>query len=113
MTPNSIENEQLLGELKGSLTWLTQFQNENGRALRVLHVGNIANNGYLNAKFLRSFGVEADVVCRDYYHVMALPEWEELEINLDYGDDNFPAFKVQDLAGYVRPRWFISGSLVD
>ena len=33
--------------------WLERFAMEKGRPLRVLHVGNVANNAYLNAKFLR------------------------------------------------------------
>lgn len=111
MNATAIDNATPGGDLADLLDWLRRFEKDHGRALRVLHVGNIANNGYLNVKFLRSFGVDADVVSRDYYHVMAVPEWEELEINLDYGDDNYPVFNHADLAGYVRPRWFISGSL--
>src|SRR5437870_3319428 len=60
--------------------WVRSFELRNGRKLRVLHVGNIANNAYLNAKFLRRAGVEADVLAYNYYHVMGTPEWEELSI---------------------------------
>jgi hypothetical protein len=34
--------------------------------LRVLHVGNIANNVYVNAKLLRRAGVEADALCDEW-----------------------------------------------
>ncbi len=98
-------------QLPELLDWLEQFKAENGRPLRVLHVGNIASNGYLNARFLRSVGVEADIVSRDYYHVMAFPEWEDLEINHAYGDDFDPVFSAKDLKGYERPEWFFSGPL--
>ena len=48
-----------------------------GRKLRVLHIGNIANNAYNNARIQRQYGIDADVLCHDYYHVMATPEWED------------------------------------
>src|SRR4051794_6546678 len=50
------------------------------RPLRVLHVGNIANNGYLNAKLMRRIGVEADALC-DEWHILSQPEWEDAEID--------------------------------
>ena len=33
------------------IEWLRAFEKEHGRPLRVLHVGNVANNAYLNAKW--------------------------------------------------------------
>ena len=36
-----------------TLAWLEDWQRRKGRRLRVLHIGNIANNAYLNASFLR------------------------------------------------------------
>lgn len=98
-------------DLSDALTWHDKFKKVHGRPLRVLHVGNIAGNGYLNAKFLRRYGIEADVVSRDYYHVMALPEWEDLEIKNEHGDDNAPRFACIDTLNYVRPDWFVSGPL--
>lgn len=89
--------------------WLDAFNKKKGRSLRVLHVGNIANNAYLNAKFLRQVGVEADVLCYDYFHVMACPEWEDIEIKHGYKDDYFPSFSTRDLKSYQRPEWFIQG----
>ena len=91
------------------LTWLRRFEARSGRKLRVLHVGNIANNAYLAAKFLRRVGVDADVMCNDYYHIMATPEWEELEIKRDWHDDYRPRFSSEDIGDYKRPRWFAQG----
>lgn len=94
------------------LDWLHNFEEQNRRPLRVLHVGNIANNAYLNAKFLRSVGVEAHVLCYDYTHVMAMPEWEDIELLHGHGDDDRPVFSAADLGDYRRPRWFVSGPLI-
>src|SRR5437868_5798977 len=93
-------------------SWLRVFELLHGRKLRVLHIGNIANNGYLVAKFLRRVGVEADVLSYDYYHVMGTPEWEELLVRHDYGDDNRPQFSSKDVRDYQRPRWFVAGPLI-
>jgi|TARA_R110002126_G_scaffold187410_1_gene336078 glycosyltransferase involved in cell wall biosynthesis len=89
--------------------WLADFEKIKGRKLKVLHVGNIAANGFLNAKFMRRVGIEADVLCYDYYHIMAYPEWEELAIHDDYKQDILPQFSEQDRAGYARPKWFAQG----
>ena len=98
-------------DLAPFLEWLADFEASHGRALRVLHVGNIAANGYLNAKFLRRIGVEADVLCHDYNHVMAMPEWEDVDLRCSHGDDNSPVFHRSDVAGFERPDWFIQGPL--
>lgn len=98
--------------LAGHISWLREFEAREGRPLRVLHIGNIANNAYLNAKFLRSVGVDAHVVSYSYDHVMATPEWEEVEILHDHGDDFSPKFSKHDLSDYRRPNWFVSGPLV-
>jgi glycosyltransferase involved in cell wall biosynthesis len=93
--------------------WLAEFERRQGRKLRVLHVGNIANNAFLNCKFLRQAGVECDVLCYDYYHVMGTPEWEEVDLQQPYGDDFRPRFAAEDLAAYDRPSWFIQGPLAE
>ncbi|MBM3678899.1 MAG: hypothetical protein FJW96_13625, partial [Actinobacteria bacterium] len=80
-----------------------------GRPLRVLHIGNIANNAYNNAKIQRAAGIEADVLCYDYYHVMGCPEWEDADFEGDVGDPFFPDWWAVDLGGYERPRWFVQG----
>jgi glycosyltransferase involved in cell wall biosynthesis len=109
LSPTSLANLVGVRRPVDSHDWLQVFERRNGRKLRVLHIGNIANNAYLAAKFLRNAGVEADVLSYDYYHVMGTPEWEELSITHGYGDDFNPRFSSEDLATYERPRWFVSG----
>jgi glycosyltransferase involved in cell wall biosynthesis len=73
---------------------------------RVLHLGNILNNGYLNSKFLRRRGWAPDSVTVDYRHVQAQPEWEEVAI-IDPKLDHFsPDWNAVDLHGYRRVDWF-------
>lgn len=78
--------------------------------MRVLHIGNIANNAYNNAKFLRRKGVEADVLCYDYTHIMGQPEWEDAEFEGD-ADEFDPRWEQVDLNGFRRPAWFIQEEL--
>ena len=79
--------------------------------MRVLHIGNIANNAYNNAKFLRRKGIEADVLCYDYSHVMAQPEWEDAEFDAQ-PDEFLPQWETVNLGNFCRPSWFIQGELV-
>ncbi len=95
-----------------ALAWLGEFKQQSGRALRVLHIGNIANNAYNNAKIQRSLGIEADVLCYDYYHIMGTPEWEDTDIKGSL--DNFhPDWWAVDLGNWQRPDWFVQGPLLD
>ncbi|MDG2053232.1 MAG: hypothetical protein P8J86_00845 [Phycisphaerales bacterium] len=89
--------------------WLAEFREAEGRAPRVLHIGNIANNAYLNAKILNRRGFECDVICYDYYHIMGCPEWEELQIVVSDIDHFAPQWHELDLTGFERPRWFVQG----
>lgn len=76
-----------------------------------MHIGNIANNAYLNAKLLLRHGVESDVICADYYHIMGTPEWEDAVFDFE-GIDHFnPDWVNLDLQGFERPNWFHSGAL--
>jgi glycosyltransferase involved in cell wall biosynthesis len=80
---------------------------------RVLHLGNILNNGYLNAKFLRRRNWAADSVTVDYRHVQAQPEWEEVAI-IDPKLDQFePDWTSLDLDGYTRVGWFHDPKLAE
>ncbi len=74
---------------------ITNYQK---KKFRVLHIGNIANNAYLNAKFLREKGIQADVISRDFYHFMSTPEWWEI-------DDR------RNLKKFSRPSWYMDGPL--
>lgn len=87
------------------------FKKKNGRAPRILHVGNIANNAYLNAKFLRKEGLEVDVLCFDYYHILSSPEWEEALLT-STRDDYSPRFDKLVTNDYKRPEWFVQGPLL-
>ena len=78
--------------------------------MRILHVGNIANNAYNNAKFLRRKGIEADVLCYSYRHIMAQPEWEDAEFE-GQPDEFHPQWDAHDLGGFSRPAWFLQAEL--
>jgi glycosyltransferase involved in cell wall biosynthesis len=71
---------------------------------RVLHIGNVANNGYLNAKLLRRVGVEADALC-DEWHMISQPEWEDAPIEWNGGDPEAPLMVAAAEAGWQRPPW--------
>lgn len=81
------------------------------KTAKILHIGNIANNAFLNSKFLREEKIQSDVICYDYYHIMGCPEWEECEIQGLYGNDFSPDWTRENLKGYQRPSWFLQGSL--
>ena len=80
-----------------------------GRPPRVLQIGNIANNAYLNAKILRRHGVEVDVCSPDYYHIMGCPEWEDADLPPARGSHFYPRWSRAELAGFQRPEWFAQG----
>jgi len=89
--------------------FLRAFLERHGRAPRVLHIGNIANNAYLDAKLLNEAGYDCDVICADYYHIMGCPEWEDADFDGDVGDQFRPKWYTLDLHGFKRPRWFAQG----
>jgi glycosyltransferase involved in cell wall biosynthesis len=97
------------GQSPEGLVWLRDFAARNGRPLRVLHIGNIANNAYNNAKIQREFGIEADVICADYYHIMSCPEWEDADFVGSIANSILPDWWAVDLNGFRRPRWFVQG----
>lgn len=82
------------------------------RATRILFIGNIANNAYLNAKILRRRGIWVDVLVHDYYHIMSWPEWEEVDFHGQGIDENYPDFEMINPGDSSRPRWFVQGPLV-
>lgn len=79
-----------------------------GRPLRILHIGNIANNAYNNARIQRQWGIEADVLSYDYYHVMSTPEWEDAVFDGEVEAD-CPNWWATSLKGWKRPEWFVQG----
>jgi len=89
--------------------WLDNFREKYGRMPRVLHIGNIANNAYDNAKILNNLGIDCDVICYDYYHIMGCPEWEDADFEGDVKDQFYPAWENTNLQGFKRPKWFVQG----
>lgn len=94
---------------QASASFIEEFRLKYGRAPRILHIGNIANNAYLNAKFLNEAGFDCDVICYDYYHIMGCPEWEEADFDARGLDHFKPDWTAVDLGGYKRPHWFAQG----
>ena len=82
------------------------------RPLRVLHVGNVANNAYLNARLLNAAGLDCDVLAYAHYHIMGCPEWEESDFSGTI-EESHPDWRAVDLKGFERPRWFAHGPLGD
>lgn len=93
--------------------WLEAFRARHGRAPRILHIGNIANNAYNNAKLLNEAGLDCDVICYDYYHIMGCPEWEDADFSSNYGDQFKPDWVAAGVRDFVRPRWFAQGPVRD
>ncbi len=79
---------------------------------RILHIGNIANNAYNNAKLLNNNGFDCDLILHNYYHIMACPEWEDAEIIGKIDDFIRPNWTEVDLQGFKRPTWFAQGPLL-
>ncbi len=81
------------------------------RGLRILHIGNVANNAYRNATLLNEAGLDCDVICYDYYHLMGSPEWEDADIDGVIHDHFYPNWSSVNLHGFRRPRWFAQGPM--
>ncbi len=79
----------------------------------VLHVGNIGNNAYQNARILNREAIPSDVLCYDYYHAMGCPEWEDALVDRlpDSFDENKPEWHRLRLSDFERPDWFAQGPL--
>ncbi|OPY62540.1 MAG: Alpha-monoglucosyldiacylglycerol synthase [Pelotomaculum sp. PtaU1.Bin065] len=78
--------------------------------MKVLLVGNIANNSYLIAKFLRRRGIEADLLIYDYKHIMGQPEWEDGVFEELVDEFNPDLSKVEN---FSLPDWVTRISLAD
>lgn len=92
--------------------FVREFVSRNGRPPRILHIGNVANNAYKNALFLNRAGLDCDVLCNDYYHLMGCPEWEDaLVLKGTIENQAYPKWYRHDMGGFQRPRWFVQGPL--
>jgi hypothetical protein len=98
-------------EITRNFPWLEEFKLIHGRMPRVLHIGNIANNAYNNAKILNECGLENDVICYDYYHVMGTPEWEDADFIVSKIDQFQPNWSAIDLNRFERPKWYAQGPI--
>ncbi len=79
------------------------------KVIKVLHIGNIANNAYLNAKILNaSKKYKCDVLVADYYHIMGCPEWEDAKLDSTV-NEFFPNWVNAKLNNFKRPDWFSNG----
>src|SRR3970282_1192402 len=92
-------------------SWVDAFRRRHGRAPRVLHIGHIANNAYKIAKALNLGGLDCDVICHSYYHIMACPEWEEADGDFRFRDQFHPDWHEARLGDYERPRWVVPGGV--
>ena len=77
-------------------------------SLRVLHIGNVANNAYNIAKALRQHtDIEADCYTNYYTHYISQPEWEDADIGPVHCHDDAPVNWARiNLNGFSRPEWY-------
>lgn len=94
---------------KTNTAWLQLFREKHARSPKVLHIGNVANNAYINAKILNKAGLENHVLSYDSPFVMSCPEWEDAHLT-DAVENLFdPNWKEMNLRGFKRPKWFAGG----
>lgn len=91
--------------------FIDDFKSRYNRPLRVLHIGNTANNAFNNARIQRQYGVEADVLALDDYHVMASPEWEAARPTRPVDNLDYPDWKRAGVSNFYRPKWFVQGPI--
>ncbi len=77
--------------------------------IKILHIGNIANNGYIASTILNTDEVESHLLVMDYYHTHGCPEWESAEVEGDWLNDFLPAWHKVNLHGFQRPVWYSQG----
>src|SRR5262245_26431242 len=83
--------------------------------MRSAHAGNIANNAYLVAKFLRRLNEDAHAFHFRNEFIMGHPEWEDADFDAELDPFDPPDWATLRFTnGYVRPEWvhYLSG-LVD
>lgn len=77
--------------------------------MRVLHIGNIANNAYNIAKALRErTDIEADCYTNYYNHYISQPEWEDADISTIPEVNDYTPVRWQnvELNDFKRPDWY-------
>ncbi|MFH1656261.1 MAG: glycosyltransferase [Candidatus Nealsonbacteria bacterium] len=88
-----------------------EANNKNLKKIKILHIGNIAGNGYNNAKFLRRKGIESDLLIYNYTYAMGQPEWEDAYFEEEVGLWKQDWNKI-NLHGFERPEWVYQYSSV-
>lgn len=74
--------------------------------MRILHVGNMANDGYAQVEALRGLGVDAELLINERDFGMGLPQWETMDIQ---GDPyNMDADKLPPSPSWVK-TWRSTG----
>lgn len=82
------------------------------KKLKILHIGNIAGNAYLNAKFLREQGFMVDVISHDYSDLISSPEWFDAKIQEKDVSKILETGNTKNInSNFKRPFWYTSGSL--
>ncbi|MSQ42772.1 MAG: hypothetical protein EXR45_00980 [Chloroflexi bacterium] len=82
--------------------------------MKTAHSGNIANNAYLIAKFLRRLGEDAHAFHFRHEFIMGHPEWEDADFVGDLEPFNPPDWNtIEFMNGFTRPDWvhYLSGQV--
>ncbi|MCX5987198.1 MAG: glycosyltransferase family 4 protein [Chloroflexi bacterium] len=82
--------------------------------MKTAHSGNIANNAYLIAKFLRRLGEDAHAYHFRHEFIMGHPEWEDADFVGDLEPFNPPDWNTIEFTnGFTRPDWvhYLSGQV--
>ncbi|MBV9249949.1 MAG: hypothetical protein JO227_11975, partial [Acetobacteraceae bacterium] len=80
--------------------------------MKILHVGNIANNALNSAKLLIERGHECHVACFDFYHFAGCSEWHDAGDGISQqqlGSQDFPNFWRLGTSRPAVPFWFAQG----
>ena len=82
--------------------------------MKTAHSGNIANNAYLIAKFLRRLGEDAHAYHFRHEFIMGHPEWEDADFVGDLEPFSPPDWNTIEFTnGFTRPDWvhYLSGQV--
>lgn len=96
---------------KENKIWLESFMSKHKRKPRILHISNVANNAYNNAKILTECGLENHVIAYNDFYAMGCPEWEDADFIDEIKDMWRPDWSSYNLNNFCRPRWFAQGDL--
>ena len=92
-------------------TRIENFVKTKSRRPRAFVLGNIANNGYLNAQVLEQAGFDVLVWGGDDPYLMSHPTWELDEYSVSKGSNHFAIDYLSLDVEPARIPWFFSGSM--